>query len=76
MPFALSHRMTSSSLSRIAEVGGPRCCKRGSYLSILAAIDFVEEHFGVAMERSDVVCRHCGNNNQCIKVRCPFYSFF
>jgi hypothetical protein len=55
-------------------VGGPRCCKRGSYLSILAAIDFVEEHFGVAMERLDVVCRHCGKNNQCIRVRCPFYS--
>ena len=72
-PFALSHRMTSSSLARIAEVGGPRCCKRGAYLSILAAIDFVEEHFGITMERSDVVCRHCGKNNQCIKVRCPFY---
>ena len=72
--FALSHRMTSSSLAQIAEVGGPRFCKRGSYLSILTAIDFVEKHFGITMERSDVVCRHSGKNNQCIRVRCPFYS--
>ena len=71
--FALSHKMTSSSLAQIAEVGGPRCCKRGSYLSILAAIDFVESHFGITMEKPDVICRHYSNNNQCIRMRCPFY---
>ena len=49
-PFALSHRMTAKSLGAIAEVGGPRCCKRDSYISILSAIDFVREHLGVVME--------------------------
>ena len=33
-PFALSHQMTSAALGRIGEIGGPRCCKRDSYLSI------------------------------------------
>ena len=73
-PFALSHKMTATSLSKIANVGGPRCCKRGSYLSILAAIDFVEAHFGITMERNTVRCKHYHNNNQCIGLRCPFMS--
>lgn len=71
-PFALSHKMTAESLSAIGEVGGPRCCKRDSYLSILAATDFVKEHFGVEMERSEIICSYSGQNNQCIGKRCPF----
>lgn len=71
-PFALSHRMTARSLTSIAEVGGPRCCKRDSFLSILAAIDFVKENFGVEMERPRISCTHYMNNNQCIGKRCPF----
>jgi len=71
-PFALSHKMTAKSLTAIGEIGGPRCCKRDSYLSILAAIDFVKEHFGVEMATHEVVCSRCGQNNQCIGLRCPF----
>ena len=71
-PFGLSNQMTSKALSAIGEIGGPRCCKRDSYLSILAAIDFVKEHFGVEMEKPEVVCIHSAQNNQCIGKRCPF----
>ncbi len=71
-PFALSHGMTAEALRRIGETGGPRCCKRDSFLSILAAVDFVKEHFGVEMERPEVVCRYSARNSQCIGERCPF----
>ena len=71
-PFALSHKMTARSLTDIGEIGGPRCCKRDSYLSVLAAVDFVKDHFGVVMEKPDVICRHSTKNNQCIGRRCPF----
>lgn len=71
-PFALSHKMTAKSLERIGEIGGPRCCKRDSYLSILSAVDFVKKHFGIEMEQSEIICRYSGKNNQCIGKRCPF----
>ena len=71
-PFALSHQMTSRSLARIGEIGGPRCCKRDSFLSILCAIDFVKEHFGIEMDKHEVICRYSPQNNQCIGKRCPF----
>ena len=62
--FTLSHKMTAKSLTAIGEIGGPRCCKRDSYLSFLAAIDYVKEHFGVEMEKSDIICTHYKENNQ------------
>ena len=71
-PFALSHHMTARSLEKIGEIGGPRCCKRDSFLSIPTAIDFVKEHFGVEMETHEVVCSYSSQNNQCIGKRCPF----
>ena len=71
-PFALSHQMTSKALGEIGAVGGPRCCKRDSFLSVLAAVDFVKEHFGLEMEKPDVVCTYASQNNQCIGKRCPF----
>ena len=71
-PFALSHQMTAKSLGEIGQIGGPRCCKRDSFLSILAAVDIVKEHFGVEMERTDITCRYSAKNNQCIGRRCPF----
>ena len=71
-PFALSHKMTAQSLGQIGEIGGPRCCKRDSFLSILAAVDFVKEHFGIEMEKPEIVCNFSSQNNQCIGKRCPF----
>lgn len=73
-PFSLSHKMTAKSLEQIGEVGGPRCCKRDSFLSIQSAVDFVKEHFGVEMENPKVVCKFYTQNNQCIRNRCPFFK--
>jgi hypothetical protein len=56
----------------VALNGGPRCCKRDSYLSILSAVDFVKENLGVEMERTDVTCSRSQINNQCIGRKCPF----
>ena len=72
-PLGLANLMTSKSLAKIGEIGGPRCCKRDGYLSILSAIDFAEEHLGVKMEKSDIVCEYKELNKQCIGVRCPFW---
>ena len=70
--WGLSNRMTAKALDAIGKIGGPRCCKRDSYLAILAAIDFSKEHFGVEMEKPEIVCTRSSQNNQCIGSRCPF----
>lgn len=70
--FGLSHQMTAKSLDKIGQIGGPRCCKRDSYLSILSAVDFVADNFDVKMEKPEIICSHSAQNNQCIGKRCPF----
>ena len=71
-PWGLSNQMTARTLDSIGKAGGPRCCKRNSWLSILAAIDFVQEHLGVKMERTVPICAYSQNNHQCIGKLCPF----
>ena len=68
----LSNLMTASSLGVIGEVGGPRCCKRNSYIAITQAVKFVKEHLGVEMELNKIKCTHFAQNSQCIGTRCPF----
>ena len=72
-PFGLSNRMTARALEKIGEIGGPRCCKRDSFLSVLAAADFARENLGVEMETEEVVCAYSQQNSQCIGRRCPFH---
>ena len=57
----------------IADVGGLRCCKRNAFLSILTAIDFVNEQYGVELTKQEVKCIFSDKNKQCIVMRCSFY---
>ena len=72
--WSLANLMTSKSLAVIAENGGPRCCKRNIYLSILQAASFVKEHFSISMELPEgITCEYSGRNAQCRKDRCLFF---
>lgn len=73
--WSLSNRMTSEALLNVSKHGGPRCCKRDSYLSILAAVAFAREHLGVVMEApANITCTRSRFNNQCLKSNCPFFG--
>lgn len=73
-PWKLSNKMTSRALDKIGENGGPRCCKRDSYLAIIEAVKFTEEKLGVKMEIGEIKCSRSDMNNQCIKGKCPFHN--
>jgi len=69
----LSNMLTSESLQIIARKGGPRCCKRDSYLAIETCIDFLEEHLDVSLERSAIECSFHLRNRQCKRSDCLYY---
>ncbi len=71
--WSLSNSMTSEALGGIAALGGPRCCKRNAYTSIIRAVEFSKTHLGVEMSLSPIKCVHSEQNNQCIETRCPFH---
>lgn len=70
--FGLAHLMTAQALTAIGTIGGPRCCKRNAFLSLSAATDFLQTHFGITLAQSDIICHYSPQNNQCIGNRCPF----
>lgn len=65
---------TSSVIEKMSKIGGPRCCKRNAFLSLSYAVDFVASHYGVKMEKEEIVCEFSNLNEQCIKERCPFHK--
>lgn len=70
-----AHMMfTSKALGALAEVGGPRCCKRDAFLAFYEAIDFINENYDVVLEKSEEKCEYSEKNQQCIGMRCPFYK--
>lgn len=73
--WGLSNRMTAKALEAIGEVGGPRCCKRDTFLAVSAAVEFTEKNLGIRMEMPEQVkCTFTRYNQQCIGKRCPFNS--
>lgn len=67
-------KLVSKALDAIGEVGGPRCCKRNAFLSLLVAVDFVKKYYQIELEKEEVHCEFSTFNRECIGVRCPFYS--
>ncbi len=72
--WGLSNQMTAKALEAIGKNGGPRCCKRDSYLAVLEAVKFTNEKLGVKMESGPVTCSRSHLNNQCTKNECPFHK--
>jgi hypothetical protein len=69
----LSNLLTSQSLYNIALHGGPRCCKRDTFLSLQTAVEFVSEHLNVSLEDSAISCSFYSRNKQCRMQDCPFF---
>lgn len=73
--WSLSNQMTARSLMAIARHGGPRCCKRNSWLAIRTAVTFLEERFSVSLPVDGPVrCGFSEINRECLLKECPFYA--
>jgi hypothetical protein len=69
-----ANRTTARSLDIIGRVGGPRCCKRTTWLAILAAARGASEAFGVEILVRSPRCEFHARNAQCLHERCPFFA--
>jgi hypothetical protein len=72
--WGLSNLMTGKSLVSIAMHGGPRCCKRDTYLAIGESVNFLKEKFDVTLESKRITCEFSDNNRECLKTGCLFYA--
>ncbi len=71
----LCNLMTSKSLYSMAMQGGPRCCKRNSFIAVKESVKFLNEYFGIELptERS-VRCRYSALNRECKNELCQYFG--
>lgn len=69
----LGNKLTAKSLSKVADHGGPRCCKRDTYIAIETAVDFISTNLNVELESSEIVCGFHHRNKECLEERCLYH---
>lgn len=73
-PWAQCQRLTSMILGRLADLGGPRCCKRTGYTAIIAAVPYIDATLGANMQLPvEVTCSFFANNAECRRKECPYF---
>jgi Family of unknown function (DUF5714) len=70
----LANLMTAACLTAIGEAGGPRCCKRDTYLALLVGSEFLNRHLDANLPAvSQPVCSFMANNRECLGSGCRFF---
>jgi len=64
---------TGRALTVIGGLGGPRCCKRTTWLAILTGIRVAKEALGVRLEGRGPACEWSDRNAECLEEACPFH---
>lgn len=73
--WGLSNQMTAESLRCIGALGGPRCCKRDTFMAIKTAGKFLRQNFDTKLDiPNGITCDFTGFNKECIEENCPFHS--
>ena len=73
-PWAQCQRLTSLVLGRLADIGGPRCCKRVGYVALVTAVPFINDLMGVKMELPEqITCTFFSRNAECRRNECPWF---
>lgn len=71
----LSNLITGTCLVKIAEKGGPRCCKRDTYTSITHAVDFMKENLDFKIPSTrEITCTFHTMNKECLEKRCEYFQ--
>lgn len=66
-------KMTAQSAHTIAELGGPRCCKRDSFLALQEAVLYANAHLQTNFPLPSITCEFFHANKQCKGKACPFF---
>lgn len=70
----LANEMTSRSLAKIARAGGPRCCKRDTFIALKEAAKLANRKMGTKMHVPlKITCTFSRMNEECLGKKCPFF---
>ena len=70
-----ANQMTAESLRCIGALGGPRCCKRDTFMAIKTARKFIKQKFQLTLDIPDTItCEFSKFNQECLEENCPFHA--
>ncbi len=72
--YSLANKITSETLNNIANAGGPRCCKRNTFIAIETAVNFMKKYLNTTILMRDFVCNFNLDNKECKYENCKFYD--
>ena len=65
--------LTASTLEKIANTNGPRCCKRASYIAICEAVKYIKDMKNIELDISEnIKCEYSKKNPDCQKEKCKY----
>jgi hypothetical protein len=65
---------TAGALHEIAMHGGPRCCKRDTFLAIASAVEFARRELGSSLAVEETpVCEWNAKNRECLGTACAYH---
>lgn len=70
----LTLKTTAQSLLKLTELGGPRCCKYSTYVSIQSAWETLTEDLHLDLSPLTIHCDFQGILKECHFEKCPFYG--
>ena len=72
--WAACNGATGKALLKLAEVEGPRCCKRNCFFALCSALETIESELNIHLDRpAKIVCKYYEDNPDCKKGACPFF---
>lgn len=70
-----ANELTGRCLIRVSSYGGPRCCKRTCYLSLMEAVPYINRRLDLNIKFNDaLICGYSDQNKECLKADCPFHE--
>ena len=73
-PWAIANGATGKALLELAEIGGPRCCKRCSWMSMESTLPKIHELLKIELPATRPVCHYHSGNHECLRKKCPYYQ--
>ncbi|MCG6188878.1 DUF5714 domain-containing protein [Maribellus maritimus] len=73
--WSLCNSIVGRSLLAMSRYGGPRCCKRVTYIALQETAKFLKDRMAVKLDiPENIECSFfLQNEEQCLKEECPFY---
>lgn len=69
------HSVTGAGLIHVSKYGGPRCCKRDSYIGLLEGMNWLREYKEINLEKTEQInCQFSDKNKECLHSECLFNS--